>query len=51
MIKYISENQLSIEEFKTPFETSLLSNNRWVELSKIASWDLFASSYIKCDER
>jgi IS5 family transposase len=46
MIKYISENQLSIEEFKTPFETSLLSNNRWVELSKIVPWDLFASSYI-----
>jgi hypothetical protein len=46
IIKYISENRLSIEEFKTPFETSLLSNNRWVELSKIVPWDCFASSYI-----
>lgn len=46
MIKYISDTQLSIEEFKTPFETSLLSDNRWVELSKIVPWDRFASSYM-----
>ena len=46
MINYISENQLTIEEFKTPFQTSLLANNRWVELSKIVPWDTFASAYI-----
>lgn len=46
MIKYISENQLSIEEFKTPFQTSLHEDNRWVEISKIVPWDLFASAYI-----
>ena len=46
MINYISENQLSIEEFKTPFETSLLGDNRWVELCKVVPWDTFASSYI-----
>ena len=46
MINYISEHQLSIEEFKTPFQTSLLEDNRWVVLRKIVPWDTFASSYI-----
>ena len=46
MIHYISEAQLCIEEFKTPFQTTLLSDNRWVLLSKIVPWDTFASSYI-----
>ena len=46
MIRYISEKQLSIEEFKTPFETSLLPDNRWVELAKIVPWDKFASVYM-----
>ena len=46
MINYIPENQLSIEEFKTPFQTSLLSDNRWVVLSKLVPWDAFASIYI-----
>lgn len=46
MINYISENQLSIEDFKTPFQTDLLSDNRWVALSSIVPWDTFASSYI-----
>jgi IS5 family transposase len=47
MIKYIPESQLSIEEFKTPFEKSLSPDNRWVELSKIVPWDHFASIYIQ----
>jgi transposase, IS5 family len=46
MINYTPENQLSIEEFKTPFENSLLPDNRWVVLSKLVPWDLFASIYI-----
>ena len=46
MINYISERQLSIEEFKTPFQTSLLSDNRWVKLSYVVPWDDFASAYI-----
>jgi hypothetical protein len=46
MIEYISERQLSIEEFKTPFQTSLLPDNRWVKLSYVVPWDDFASSYI-----
>lgn len=46
MIQYIPENQLSIEEFKTPFEVTLSSDNRWVKLSKIVNWDKFAQKYI-----
>lgn len=46
MIDYISERQLSIEEFKTPFQTSLLTDNRWVRLSYVVPWDIFASAYI-----
>ena len=46
MIHYISQNQLSIEAFKTPFENSLRSDNRWVRLSLVVPWDRFATSYI-----
>ena len=46
MIDYISENQISIKEFETPFEVSLLADNRWVKLSKIVPWDNFASIYM-----
>ena len=46
MIKYISQNQLSIEEFRTPFHAKLLEDNRWVLLSKVVPWDKFASAYM-----
>jgi len=46
MIKYTSENQLSIEEFKTPFQAKLRSDNRWVKLSNVVPWDKFASAYM-----
>jgi IS5 family transposase len=46
MIKYNSDRQLTIEEFKTPFQTSLLPDNRWVTLSKVVPWDKFASAYM-----
>jgi len=46
MINYISETQLTIEEFKTPFQTSLRSDNRWVRLSAVVPWDAFAAAYI-----
>jgi hypothetical protein len=46
MINYTSSQQLSISEFKTPFETSLREDNRWVILSKLVPWDTFASLYI-----
>jgi hypothetical protein len=46
MIEYISEKQLSINEFKTPFKTSLSPANRWVELASIVPWETFANLYI-----
>jgi len=46
MVKYNSDRQLTIEEFKTPFQTSLLTDNRWVKLSKMVPWDKFASVYM-----
>ena len=46
MIKYISQKQLSIEEFRTPFHAKLLEDNRWVQLSKVVPWDKFASAYM-----
>lgn len=46
MIKYDSPLQLSIEEFKTPFQATLLADNKWVKLSKIVPWDKFASAYM-----
>ncbi len=46
MVRYISENQLSIEEFKTPFQAKLSADNRWVKLSQVVPWDEFASAYM-----
>src|SRR4030066_1158041 len=46
MVKYNSDRQLTIEEVKTPFQTSLLADNRWVKLSKVVPWDKFASVYM-----
>ncbi|MFO8162959.1 MAG: transposase [Desulfatiglandales bacterium] len=46
MVNYISENQLSIEEFKTPFRAKLSPENRWVKLSQVVPWDKFASAYM-----
>ncbi len=46
MIRYIPENQLSIEAFKAPFQNSLSTDNRWVKLSEIVPWDKFAHRYI-----
>ena len=46
MVRYISDKQLSIEEFKTPFQAKLSAENRWVKLSKVVPWDEFASAYI-----
>jgi IS5 family transposase len=42
MIRYKSSRQLSISEFKMPFEAKLDENNRWVILSKIVPWEEFA---------
>jgi len=47
MIRYQSQNQISIEEFKTPFQQKLISDNRWVKLSRIIPWDDLATAYNK----
>ncbi|MDF1572648.1 MAG: IS5/IS1182 family transposase, partial [Bacteroidales bacterium] len=46
MIRYISDKQLSIEEFKTPFQAKLSPENRWVKLSQAVPWDEFAAAYM-----
>ena len=46
MVRYISEKQLTIEEFKTPFQKKLSADNRWVKLSQVVPWDEFASAYM-----
>jgi len=47
MIRYTSFKQLSIEEFKTPFEKEIDSSNRWVILSNSLPWDELANIYHK----
>lgn len=47
MIRYQSEKQLPLEGFKTPFETALVRDNRWVKLSECIPWDALADSYYK----
>lgn len=46
MIDYISEKQLSIFEFKSPFIDELDPENRWVKLADIVPWETFANLYI-----
>ena len=45
MIQYKSANQLTIEEFKTPFEINLDKQNRWVKFANIIPWDDLARIY------
>lgn len=47
MIRYKSSVQLSISEFKMPFEAKLDENNRWAVLSKTVSREEFARLYYK----
>jgi len=47
MIRYTSFKQLSIEEFKTPFEKEIDNNNRWVILANSLPWDELANIYHK----
>jgi hypothetical protein len=48
MIRYRAANQLSIEEFQTPFELHLDKGNRWVKLASIIPWDELAGIYYQC---
>ena len=45
MIREPNYNQLSIEEFKTPFERGLDKKNRWVILASLLPWAKLAEIY------
>ena len=45
MIKYTSNNQISIEEFILPFSGKLNKRNRWVWLANNLPWDRMVSIY------
>ena len=45
MIRYNSAHQLSIEEFRTPFEMNMDKENRWVLLGALIPWDALARVY------
>jgi len=45
--KYVSQNQLTIVGFETPFSRSLKPNNRWVILADRIPWDALVSTYQK----
>ena len=45
MIRYRSQNQVSIEEFRTPFQLKLDTQNRWGKLSRILPWDKLTTIY------
>lgn len=47
MIRYTSSQQLTIEEFKTPFQARIDKENRWVKLASILPWDAMASIYYR----
>jgi len=47
MIRYNSNNQMTIEEFKTPFQVKLDKGNRWIRLGDSLPWDALASIYYR----
>lgn len=47
MIRYTSQNQLTLEGFSHPFDENLDPDNRWVKLAKVIPWDDLASIYSK----
>jgi len=47
MIRYNSNNQMTIEEFKTPFQVKLDKGNRWIRLGDSLPWDSLASIYYR----
>jgi len=46
-VPHVSQNQLILEGFESPFERSLNPNNRWVKLAKLLPWDDLISVYRK----
>jgi hypothetical protein len=46
-LEYVSEKQLTIQGFESPFSQKLSPNNRWVLLSRRIPWDELAGIYLK----
>lgn len=44
---YVSQNQLTLEGFETPFSRKLRNDNRWVKLADKLPWDLLVGTYMK----
>jgi len=47
MIKYTSNNQISLEDFIQPFGGTLSQENRWVKMAQFLPWDEMVSVYVK----
>lgn len=43
---YLSQNQLTLVGFETPFASTLSPNNRWVSLAHKIPWDLLVNTYL-----
>jgi len=46
-VAYVSQNQMTIAGFETPFSQNLDKNNRWVRLADQIPWDELAGIYQK----
>jgi hypothetical protein len=46
-VEYVSEKQLTLAGFETPFVKNLDANNRWVVLAGRIPWDELAGIYLK----
>jgi len=46
-IEYVSNRQLEIAGFETPFSEHLDPDNRWVALAKKLPWDELSGIYLK----
>ena len=46
-LEYISQNQLSLEGFETPFSQKLNKDNRWVILAGKIPWDEICNVYTR----
>ena len=44
---YISQNQLTLEGFESPFSHHLRKDNRWVVLANKIPWDILVGTYLK----
>jgi hypothetical protein len=44
---YVSQNQLTLSGFESPFYEQLNASNRWVQLAKQIPWDELVSAYMK----